>query len=63
MIPYIVWMWFDKAPRNGKGRRREWLRRASFWNYYRDYYPVHLHSMEKLDPSKNYLFGYHPMVF
>jgi len=61
MIPYLVWtLWYDKAPNDGKGRRREWLRRLFFWNYFRDYFPIHLHSVGKLDPSKNYLFGYHP---
>ena len=30
------------------------------WRYLRDYFPVSLVKEAELDPSKNYVFGYHP---
>jgi len=60
MILYMTWMYFDKAPSNGKGRRFEWARQLSVFNYMRDYFPVNLIKTADLDPTKTYIFGYHP---
>ena len=30
------------------------------WNYFRDYFPIRLIKTADLDPSRSYLFGYHP---
>ena len=48
-----------KAPSNGS-RFLPWTRRLPFWNTLADYFPVRLHKTCDLDPSGNYLFGYHP---
>ncbi len=62
-VGYMAWLWYDinmvKISQRG-GRRSEWLRNARFMDYYRDYFPISLVKTADLDPSKNYLFGYHP---
>eukprot|EP01125_Pyxidicula_operculata_P000571 TRINITY_DN10579_c0_g1_i1.p1 TRINITY_DN10579_c0_g1~~TRINITY_DN10579_c0_g1_i1.p1 ORF type:complete len:336 (+),score=26.67 TRINITY_DN10579_c0_g1_i1:24-1031(+) len=61
IILYIIWyMRYDKAPTNGVGRRKEVLRNAFFWKYFKDYFPLQLIKTADLDPSKTYIFGYHP---
>ncbi|CAG8471927.1 3726_t:CDS:2, partial [Scutellospora calospora] len=34
--------------------------KAAFWKWYADYFPITLIKEVDLDPSKNYIFGYHP---
>jgi 2-acylglycerol O-acyltransferase 2 len=60
MLLYYVWIFYDKRPSQGKGVRRDWVRRAAWWTYLRDYFPVNLIKTADLDPEKNYIFGYHP---
>ncbi|KAL7749741.1 diacylglycerol O-acyltransferase 1 [Sorochytrium milnesiophthora] len=49
-VAYTIWyMFFDKAPEQG-GRR----------SMLRDYFPIQLIKESELDPSKKYIFGYHP---
>ncbi|KAI9322117.1 diacylglycerol acyltransferase type 2A [Dichotomocladium elegans] len=59
VIAYLVWVYTDKAPSRG-GRRVEWVRRLRMWKYFADYFPTTIHKEADLDPSKNYVFGYHP---
>jgi len=60
-IAYCSWVALidTKAPSNGT-RFLPWTRRLPFWNTLADYFPVRLHKTCDLDPSGNYLFGYHP---
>ncbi|KAI9274450.1 putative diacylglycerol acyltransferase type 2b [Phascolomyces articulosus] len=58
-IAYVIWLYMDKAPIQG-GRRREAVRNWSYWNYFADYFPTTITKQVDLDPSKNYVFGYHP---
>nr|XP_021523203.1 2-acylglycerol O-acyltransferase 1 [Aotus nancymaae] len=30
------------------------------WKYFKDYFPIHLIKTQDLDPSHNYIFGFHP---
>ncbi|KAL7421259.1 diacylglycerol O-acyltransferase 1 [Cryptotrichosporon argae] len=59
LIPYAVWVVFDKAPERG-GRPREWARRSRIWKYFADYYPCSIVKEAELPPDRPYLFGYHP---
>ncbi|KAG0193584.1 diacylglycerol O-acyltransferase 1 [Apophysomyces sp. BC1034] len=59
IIIYLIWMAFDNAPVNG-GRRVEWVRRWKLWKYFADYFPAEIIKEADLDPTKNYIFGYHP---
>ncbi|KAI8066147.1 diacylglycerol acyltransferase [Thamnidium elegans] len=58
-IAYIIYLIRDQSPENG-GRRSEWFRRLPCWGYFAGYFPVKLVKESDLDPSKNYIFGYHP---
>ncbi|XP_022098754.1 2-acylglycerol O-acyltransferase 1-like isoform X2 [Acanthaster planci] len=56
----ICWIIYDrKTPRRG-GRRSDWLRRWRMWVYMKNFFPIELIKMGELDPSKNYLLGFHP---
>ncbi|KAF9932017.1 diacylglycerol O-acyltransferase 1 [Linnemannia zychae] len=60
IIGYLTWiLMFDKAPERG-GRRVQWLRNRRLWRHFAEYYPMTLIKEGDLDPSKNYIFGYHP---
>ncbi|CAO3682965.1 unnamed protein product [Rhizopus microsporus] len=59
IIAYVTFIYFDKAPEHG-GRRFESTRYWKLWKYFADYFPVKLIKEADLDPSKNYVLGYHP---
>jgi 2-acylglycerol O-acyltransferase 2 len=59
LLPYYVFCFIDKAPRRG-GRPFACCRRLSFWKHFCEYFPQRLIKTVDLDPSKTYLFGYHP---
>ncbi|KAI7904288.1 diacylglycerol acyltransferase [Cokeromyces recurvatus] len=59
LIAYITFICIDKAPESG-GRLVERTRHWTIWNYFADYFPVKLIKEYDLDPTKNYVFGYHP---
>ncbi|XP_066477000.1 2-acylglycerol O-acyltransferase 1 [Tiliqua scincoides] len=57
---YMLWLYFDwETPHTG-GRRSQWVRNWTVWKYFKDYFPIHLIKTCDLDPSQNYLFGFHP---
>ena len=60
-LGYLSWLFMvdTHAPSSGK-RFLPWTRRMPFWNTLADYFPVRLHKTCDLDPTGNYLFGYHP---
>lgn len=59
IIAYLLFVLFDIAPENG-GRKFAFARNASYWKWYSHYFPIKLKKEADLDPSKNYVFGYHP---
>ncbi|XP_044288896.1 2-acylglycerol O-acyltransferase 1 isoform X2 [Varanus komodoensis] len=57
---YALWLYLDwETPQNG-GRRSKWVRNWTVWRYFKEYFPIHLIKTSDLDPSHNYLFGFHP---
>ncbi|XP_069842687.1 diacylglycerol O-acyltransferase 2-like [Dendropsophus ebraccatus] len=57
---YFSWVLFDwKTPETG-GRRSEWVRSWSMWNYFRDYFPIQLVKTHNLPAGRNYIIGSHP---
>ncbi|XP_007940490.1 2-acylglycerol O-acyltransferase 2-B-like [Orycteropus afer afer] len=59
-VLYLVWLYRDRdTPRTG-GRRSAWVRNWAAWRLFRDYFPISLVKTTELDPSRNYLFGFHP---
>jgi 2-acylglycerol O-acyltransferase 2 len=58
-LAYLIYVYLDPAPEMG-GRKSMWFRELAFWRYVGNYFPVKLIKTTELDPSKNYVFGYHP---
>lgn len=57
---YAVWYIYDrKTPFRGS-RRVRFFRYWKVWEYFRDFFPLHLMKTVDLDPEKNYLFACHP---
>jgi len=57
---YVSWyMFLDKAHVRG-GRFMPTFRRRNFWKHFAAYFPMSLTRTAKLDPKRNYIFGYHP---
>uniref|UniRef100_A0A4W2CYN9 Acyltransferase n=1 Tax=Bos indicus x Bos taurus TaxID=30522 RepID=A0A4W2CYN9_BOBOX len=59
-ILYAVWWYLDRAKPWQGSRHIDVLRRWSVWKYMKDYFPILLVKTADLDPSRNYLVGYHP---
>lgn len=61
VIIYLVSMLFATDARDGKLRKRkEWVRKLPIWKYFADYFPARLHKTHDLQPTRKYIFGYHP---
>ncbi|CAI5775561.1 2-acylglycerol O-acyltransferase 1 [Podarcis lilfordi] len=57
---YALWLYLDwETPQTG-GRRSKWVRNWTVWRYFKEYFPIQLIKTSDLDPSQNYLFGFHP---
>ncbi|XP_043337206.1 2-acylglycerol O-acyltransferase 2-like [Cervus canadensis] len=59
-ILYAVWWYLDRAKPWQGSRHFDVLRRCVVWKYMKDYFPISLVKTADLDPSRNYLAGYHP---
>ncbi|MED6271316.1 2-acylglycerol O-acyltransferase 1 [Characodon lateralis] len=57
---YVGWLWLDWDTPTTGGRRSQWVRNWTVWEYLRDYFPLTLVKTVDLDPTKNYIFGFHP---
>uniref|UniRef100_G3TDC3 Acyltransferase n=1 Tax=Loxodonta africana TaxID=9785 RepID=G3TDC3_LOXAF len=58
-VPYL-WLYFDWCTPELGSRRAQWIRSWAVWGYFKDYFPIHLIKTWDLDPSHNYIFGFHP---
>ncbi|KAM9768417.1 2-acylglycerol O-acyltransferase 2-like isoform 1-T1 [Dama dama] len=59
-VLYAVWWYLDLSKPWQGGRRIEALRCCVIWRYMKDYFPISLVKTAYLDPSRNYLAGFHP---
>ncbi|XP_028420075.1 2-acylglycerol O-acyltransferase 2-A [Perca flavescens] len=59
-VLYAGWLWLDGDTPSSGGRRSHWVRSWNIWKHYRDYFPITLIKTVDLDPTKNYIFGFHP---
>ncbi|KAM3837582.1 2-acylglycerol O-acyltransferase 2-A-like [Vipera latastei] len=57
---YAAWWALDWDTPSKGGRRAHWMRNSVVWRYMKDYFPISLVKTADLDPSKNYIFGFHP---
>lgn len=58
---YLGWAYilnWDTPSRGGRMVPR--FRRLKWWKYFCEFFPVTLIKSADLDPTKNYIFGYHP---
>lgn len=61
VIAYLIWVYFiDFKTSHRKGRRFHFFRHLKTWQLFRDYFPIKLVRTTKLNPKRNYIFGYHP---
>lgn len=62
---YFAWMVVDQKNSKQGGRKVGigYVGDLAVFRYFRDYYPISLEKTVDLDPSKNYIFGYHPHGF
>jgi 2-acylglycerol O-acyltransferase 2 len=61
VIPYMLYCMFSRASVNGKlSQRSEWFRRSKIWSLFASYFPARLHRSQELEPTRKYIFGYHP---
>jgi len=59
LLIYVGWInLVDKSARNGL--RPTYLRTAQIWKHFCDYFPITMVASAPLDPSRKYVFAYHP---
>lgn len=61
LVPYLLYCLFSNAGTDGKlSHRSEWYRRLPWWSLFASYFPARLHRTQELEPTRKYIFGYHP---
>ncbi|KAK4540274.1 hypothetical protein LTR36_009586 [Oleoguttula mirabilis] len=61
LLPYLLYVLLSRAHINGTlSHRSERLRRAKIWSLFASYFPARLHRSQALEPTRKYIFGYHP---
>ncbi|KAB8337209.1 hypothetical protein FH972_021511 [Carpinus fangiana] len=61
VVPYLLYCLLSSAGTDGKlSRRSEWYRRLPWWSLFASYFPARLHRTQELEPTRKYIFGYHP---
>lgn len=61
LLPYLIYVLFSKAGESGElSFRSERWRRSKLWSLFASYFPARLHRSQELEPTRKYIFGYHP---
>ena len=61
VLPYTLFVLFSNAGTSGElSYRSEWCRSSRVWSLFASYFPARLHRSEVLEPTRKYIFGYHP---
>jgi len=61
LVPYLLYVLMSRAAIDGKNSHRsEWLRNSKIWSLFGSYFPARLHRSQPLEPTRKYIFGYHP---
>ncbi|KAF1945379.1 diacylglycerol O-acyltransferase 2A [Clathrospora elynae] len=61
LLPYTVYVLFSNAGTSGElSFRSDRLRRLKVWSLFASYFPARLHRSQELEPTRKYIFGYHP---
>ncbi|KXT07875.1 hypothetical protein AC579_5156 [Pseudocercospora musae] len=61
LVPYLLYCLLSRASIDGKlSQRSDWLRSSKIWSLFGSYFPARLHRSQPLEPTRKYVFGYHP---
>ena len=61
LLPYTIYVLLSRAPVSGKlSQRSNYLRSWKIWSLFASYFPARLHRSQSLEPTRKYIFGYHP---
>lgn len=61
LLPYLLYVLLSRASIDGElAHRSEWLRSSRIWSLFGSYFPARLHRSQELEPTRKYIFGYHP---
>ena len=61
LLPYLIYVLMSRASIDGNlSKRSDWCRQSKIWSLFASYFPARLHRSEKLEPTRKYIFGYHP---
>ncbi|XP_078514659.1 2-acylglycerol O-acyltransferase 2 [Lissotriton helveticus] len=59
-VLYGIWWFTDLDTPTKGGRRSPLIKQSVVWRYMRNYFPVSLIKTADLNPSQNYILGFHP---
>lgn len=61
LFPYTIYVLLSPAPHSGElSHRSPLLRSLPVWSLFASYFPARLHRSASLEPTRKYIFGYHP---
>ncbi|KAL8857071.1 MAG: hypothetical protein Q9178_006363 [Gyalolechia marmorata] len=61
LLPYTIYVTLSAAPNSGAlSHRSPFLRSLPIWSLFASYFPARLHRSSRLEPTRKYIFGYHP---
>lgn len=61
LLPYLIYVLLSSAATSGElSHRSEFLRSSRIWSLFASYFPARLHRTVPLEPTRKYIFGYHP---
>ncbi|KAL8901626.1 MAG: hypothetical protein Q9192_000444 [Flavoplaca navasiana] len=61
LFPYTIYVLLSAAPHSGTlSHRSPFLRSLPIWSLFASYFPARLHRSSRLEPTRKYIFGYHP---
>lgn len=61
LFPYTIYVLLSPAPHSGHlSHRSPFIRSLPIWSLFASYFPARLHRSATLEPTRKYIFGYHP---
>jgi hypothetical protein len=61
LVPYLIYILFSNAGTSGElSFRSDRCRQLPVWSLFASYFPARLHRSQVLEPTRKYIFGYHP---
>ncbi|KAF2702922.1 diacylglycerol O-acyltransferase 2A [Pleomassaria siparia CBS 279.74] len=61
LFPYVIYILFSNAGTSGElSFRSDRIRRLPVWSLFASYFPARLYRSQELEPTRKYIFGYHP---